>query len=131
MVSHERINPAGTTVPLPATDGEPTLAAPQPAGMSVREQLAGSAAELQAIVDDGWRQYLALPQQVFDETMAPDVETLRRTLGQYDKVARDPRYAALTNRPEFRSTYTLLNEYVQQLSAQAPQVSLPPPPALQ
>ena len=121
----------GSTIPPPGAEGVPTLAAPAASGMSVREQLAGSAAELQAIVDDGWRQYLALPQQVFDETMAPDVATLRRTLGQYDKVARDPRYATLTNRPEFRSTYTLLNEYVQQLSAQAPQVSLPPPPALQ
>ena len=110
----------GTTIPPPGAEGVPTLAAPTASGMSVREQLAGSAAELQAIVDDGWRQYLALPQQVFDETMAPDIATLRRTLGQYDKVARDPRYATLTNRPEFRSTYTLLSEYVQQLSAPSP-----------
>jgi lipid-binding SYLF domain-containing protein len=122
----------GNTIPPPGTAGEPTLAAPAAVqGMSVREQLAGSAAELQAIVDDGWRQYLALPQQVFDVNMPPDVNALRRTLGQYDKVARDPRYSALTNRQEFRSTYALLSEYVQQLSAATPQVSLPPPPTLQ
>ncbi len=118
----------GPTLAQPAAAGVPTLAAPLTAGVSVRESLAGSAAELQSIVDEGWRQYLALPRQVFDNAQPPDLDALRRSLQQYDRVARDPQYAALTRRPEFQTTYRLLSEYVQQLSAGAAQVRLPPPP---
>jgi hypothetical protein len=104
----------------------PTLAAPSP---SVRESLAGEAAQLQSIVDDGWRQYLALPAQVFDASQPPDVAALQAALKKYEQVARDARYAALTNRPEFQGTLRLLSQYVQQLAGAARQVQLPPPPA--
>ncbi|MEX2114975.1 MAG: lipid-binding SYLF domain-containing protein [Pirellulales bacterium] len=118
----------GPTLAQPGAVGIPTLAASAAAGVSVRESLAGSAAQLQSIVDDGWRQYLALPPQVFDAAQPPNIDGVRRSLQQYDRVARDPRYAALTNRPEFQATYRLLSEYVQQLAAGAAQVQLPPPP---
>jgi lipid-binding SYLF domain-containing protein len=129
MMSGVRMAANGNPTPAlaqPADPTMPTLAAPSP---SVRESLAGEAAQLQSIVDDGWRQYLALPAQVFDASQPPDVAALQAALKKYEQVARDARYAALTNRPEFQGTLRLLSQYVQQLAGAARQVQLPPPPA--
>ena len=59
----------GPELPAPGQAPMPALAVPQ--GMTLRESLANRAVELQAIVDDGWRQYLSLPKEVFEGPNPP------------------------------------------------------------
>ena len=87
-----------------------------------------SATELQAMVDDGWRKYLALPREVFENDAVPRVDTLQAALTQYDRVAQDPKYQALATRREFRTTYQLLRDYTRELSTSSDRLTLPPPP---
>jgi hypothetical protein len=107
--------------------GAPQLAVPD--GMTLRESLAAKAVELQAIVDPGWQKYLALPREVFEGPGAPSVESLQQALRNYDVVAGDAKYGALTSRAEFQTTHRLLQEYVRQLTSSSRQpLSLPAPP---
>jgi len=113
--------------PVPSPFGVPHLAVP--AGVTLRDALAGRAAELNAIVDEGWRQYLALPAAVYEGQTPPSIEAMQRTLGQYTRVAEDPKYQALSSRPEFQATYRMLQQYTRQLSdSSRAQLRLPPPP---
>jgi lipid-binding SYLF domain-containing protein len=96
---------------------------------TLRQVLARNATQLNSIVDESWRKYLALPKDVFEENQPPRLEPLQTALQQYDRVAGDARYKTLVQRPEFQSTHELLREYVRQLSEGArTQLALPPPP---
>jgi hypothetical protein len=94
----------------------------------LRGQLAQIAPELYALLDDQWDAYLALPSEVFTGNRHPTSETLSRVLSNFDAVARDARYQKLAARPEFRSTYGLLQHYNQSLSRTGATFDLPPPP---
>ncbi|MGA7697969.1 MAG: lipid-binding SYLF domain-containing protein [Thermoguttaceae bacterium] len=95
----------------------------------LRGQLAASSRQLAAIVDASWRTYLALPAEVYSGDRAPSAEKLRQSLDRFATVAGDSRYRALTERPEFRSTASLLRQYSAIVSAPAsPSLPLPPPP---
>jgi lipid-binding SYLF domain-containing protein len=126
---------AGTVEPTALR--EPTPAGPTPAvetaaATAVRSQLAASAKQLFAAVDDGWRRYLALPREVYQEGNPPRVETLQKALAQYDRILQDPKYQPLTSREEFQTTYGLLRAYIDELSTAAGpgvELPLPPPPA--
>jgi lipid-binding SYLF domain-containing protein len=124
---HE-VSPAdGPQLAAPAEANGPHLAA-APA-LSPRDALAQSASELHSMVDDGWRRYLALPREVFEGQNPPSVDSLHQALRQYDRVAADPKYKALADRREFRSTHRLLGEYARSLSdGSSRQLALPPPP---
>ncbi len=123
--------------PTAPAQGVPTEAA-APAATStlaatklptLRQTLAKHATALNGELDASWKKYLALPQEVFEGNSPPRVESLQAALVQYDRVAQAPKYKALVERPEFRSTHELLREYTRVLSeAPRPQVSLPPPP---
>jgi lipid-binding SYLF domain-containing protein len=119
-----------------AAPGEPTPAGPTPAApvppTTVREQLAASAKQLFAIVDEPWRKYLALPDDVFTGGKQPSLAALRRALGEYDRVVQEPKYDKLVASREFQTTYGLLREYVEELSrsATSANLALPPPPAV-
>ncbi len=96
---------------------------------AVRRQLVSAWQQLSARLDDNWRTYLALPNEVL--TGQPvDATTLRNKLQQYAVVASDQKYAALTQSPEFESAYQLLREYADLQAAQsATKLTLPPPPS--
>jgi lipid-binding SYLF domain-containing protein len=112
----------------PAAVGVPHVAVP--AGTSKREALATSAAELQAIVDEGWRKYLALPSEVYAADGSPKLDAMQAALTQYDRVAKDPKYQSLSVRREFRATHELLRDYTRELSESSDRrFSLPPPPS--
>ena len=96
---------------------------------SIRQQLAEGSLALYAILDDGWKSYLALPGEVFGGDNRPSLAALSHSLSRFDAVAAEPRYRLLTQRQEFQATHRLLREYV---LTQTPKVGtrlqLPPPP---
>jgi lipid-binding SYLF domain-containing protein len=122
----ESVTPEGIA-PAPARFGMPNLAVPN--GATLRDSLAGRATELNAIVDEGWRNYLALPAAVYEGRTPPSVEAMQQTLRQFTRVAENPEYQTLTSRPEFQATYRTLQQYTRQLSdSSRAQLRLPPPP---
>jgi hypothetical protein len=95
---------------------------------ALRGQLAQVARQLSTLLDPQWRTYLGLPSEVFTGNSHPSVEALRRSLSHFDTVGKDPQYRALAARPEFQSTYGLLQHYVGVLAQDKPALNLPPPP---
>ncbi len=116
--------------PVPGTVG-PELA--PPAGPPIqlealRRGLSQNATQLHGILSQQWRQYLALPREVFDPMAQPDVQTLIAVEQRFAKVATTPAYQQLAGRPEFQSTHEILREYINALTATQPELELPPPP---
>ena len=96
---------------------------------SIRTQLIASSRQLSALLDPLWRTYLALPAEVYSGDRWPSAESLRVSLDHFERAASDPRFPALAQHPEFRTTLSLLRQY----SAIVPQPAsqplvLPPPP---
>jgi lipid-binding SYLF domain-containing protein len=111
-------------VPTPAA---PTLADVQ----ATRQQLAAASLRLRMIVDPNWRNYLSLPADVYAGDRPPSVATLQPALDHFNFVARQPQYAELSNRVEFRATHEWLQRYVSAAAAtdtaqNAPSAALPP-----
>jgi SH3 domain-containing YSC84-like protein 1 len=107
----------------------PTLAVPTPAANTASpglQELGNRARELNVALDDGWRAYLAIPNEVLTGNGTPSRDSLERTLARFDRVAKAPEYRVLGQRADFRATHEALHNY---LRAEAPGVgSLPPPP---
>jgi lipid-binding SYLF domain-containing protein len=107
----------------------PTRASNASIVATLRESLAKSAIELQAIVDEPWQKYLAMPKEVFEPGGMPPLKAVQTTLRQYDGLVQSNKYQALTARAEFQTTHDLLREYARALAeASGSQVALPPPP---
>ena len=103
---------------LPATKAE-----------AIRQQLAQSSLAMNQVIDDTWRQFLALPPGLTTPNQSVPYQSLVDTLARYDKVAADPRYAALAQRPEFTATRRLLQDYAALMTANADtRLVLPQPP---
>lgn len=113
----------GSPLPGPANAGAPADLA------AVRAELAAQAPQLQALLDDNWKRFLALPTELLSATSQPSPAALTDVIGRYESVLRDPQYQALTQRPEFRTTLELLRRY-REFSAivAGPGPLLPPPP---
>jgi SH3 domain-containing YSC84-like protein 1 len=115
-------------------DANPTPTIATPAGAerlsTLHDALAKNALRLYSIVDEPWQKYLALPEQVFEGTDLPPVESLRHSLQQFDRIAQAPKYKSLAQRAEFQATYQSLRELTHEMSADShPPLNLPPPPA--
>jgi SH3 domain-containing YSC84-like protein 1 len=127
------VSSIGQVIPAPML---PSPAMPQPAVESpaaradvLRRAVARDATNLYALLDPSWRQFLALPPEVFQGNAPPSLEAMQRALGAFDRVAQDPRYQSLAQRPEFQSTHEFLGVYIAALStAGQPALALPPPP---
>ena len=95
----------------------------------LRGQLAASSRQLATVLDASWQKYLALPAEVYAGDRLPSPEALRLSLDRFTAVAADGRYHTLAQRPEFRTTWSLLSQYsatIQSTTAQP--LLLPPPP---
>jgi lipid-binding SYLF domain-containing protein len=127
-------NPAGapTVATAPPANVQTGAGPPTAAdGANTRKSLADSSTALQGIMDQTWREFLALPKEVYEGSTPPSAAALQQSLRNYDRVANDPQYQSLTNRPEFQKTYKLLREYSSQLtssSSSTNRLTLPPPP---
>ncbi len=106
-----------------------TTTTPMPVVANVRDQLAANAKQLYGIVSQQWREYLALPPEIFGGDKPPALASLQESLARYDRVMQSSSYEALVSRPEFRNTYALLRDYIeQQVPPASPTLALPPPP---
>ena len=91
--------PPGSPVATPASATTP--AAPDLA--AVRAELAKQSQQLQAMLDDTWKRFLALPPELVSGTAQPSPAAVTDAISRYETVLRDPQYQALTQRPEFRT----------------------------
>ena len=105
---------------LPANNGGADV-------QTVQRELADSSRRLSAILDENWRKYLALPAEVYGTDHLPSVDLLRQSLNRFDRVATDPPFQVLAQRPEFQQTHTLLRKFYAQQAPSSP-LKLPPPP---
>ncbi len=124
--------PVPTRAVMPAPPGG---AAPTATGVAelqaTRQQLAAASLRLHTIVDANWRNYLGMPVEVYAGDRPPNAESLQQALGRFDAVARDPQYALLAQRAEFRTTHQWLSRYVAASTTTArntPMPALPSPP---
>lgn len=94
-----------------------------------RSQLQQVAPKLFHILDEPWRDYLSLPNEIFTGQQHPKSEALQAALVHYQVVDESPQWRSLANRPEFQSVFGLLGQYHQAISAIEVSLQLPPPPA--
>jgi lipid-binding SYLF domain-containing protein len=115
------------TVPADAFSAQAVPPWSEPA---VRTALVSRSRELETILDERWKAYLALPAQVSAKDEPPELAALSQSLARYDTVAVDPRYRTLARRREFQATHQLLRQYVLiRTSSARAGVQLPPPPS--
>jgi len=72
-----------------------------------------------------------MPAEVYAGDRPASLPGLQQTLGRFDAVARDPQFALLAQRAEFRATHEWLTRYVAASTAMArntPPPALPAPP---
>ena len=78
------------------------------------------------MLDESWRNYLALPRGVFTGHAVPTIESLEQALRRYEAVAADSLYQVLLDRQEFQQLYGLLQMYTEQVRQASPAASPPP-----
>lgn len=116
---------AGNVGPSPTLAPQPTAVADVQA---VRRQLTEAARQLDPLLDDAWKRYLALPGDVYREGGRPTAEALNEALLRFENVARSPQYQQLAQHPQFRTAHDLLRRYVTLETQRASALALPPPP---
>ena len=131
VARYARTGAAPTGPAMPNAAQTPTLA-PQPPVVNdpqvVRRQLTAAARQLDPLLDDNWKKYLALPEEVHREGGRPTADALNQALVRYDNVARSPQYQALAQQAQFRAAYDLLKRYASLETQRASTLTLPPPP---
>jgi lipid-binding SYLF domain-containing protein len=88
-----------------------------------RQQLAAAALQLDAVLDERWNTYLALPKEVFGGRDRPSPEAIGRAVQRFERVRQSPEYSVVAEKAEFKKVEGLLVQYQGQLR------SLPPPKA--
>jgi lipid-binding SYLF domain-containing protein len=127
--------PPPTSAPPTAPPAGPTLpavpAAPQaPSDLeAARQQLDAVSRQLATSLDDQWKQFLALPPEVYMPNQSPSLQSLEQAISRYETVANDPQFSALSSRPEFQDTLKGLWR-LGELQQGTQQLRLPPPPAV-
>lgn len=119
-----------TTVPAPdgfANNPNPAYAPPPPPTQpSVRRDWGANYTRLQQLLDEEWREYLALPANVLDPSRAGAPIDLTPYLQRYERVARDPAFRSLAEQPDFQVVIDQLRQAA--ASRSRPGLALPPPP---
>jgi len=109
----------------------PNVPPPHPADEVdiARAQLAESSLRLRKVLDAQWRDFLALPGEIYVDGKPPAKDALIRCVERYGVVAGEARYQELAGRADFRETHALLLRYRIALDGStADTVKLPPPP---
>ena len=96
--------PNGPPGPPPTQIAVPEV--PQAASKleTARQQLDAASRQLATGLDDQWKQYLALPAEIYIPNHAPSQESLEQAISRYESVSENPKYAALTNQAAFQDT---------------------------
>jgi len=134
--------PVVTQIPAPApilSPSVPTALPPAPAAVPpapqgpdelevARQQLDASSRQLAAAVDDRWKQYLALPAELYMPNHMPNITAIEQAIGRYEAIANQPQYAPLTNQPAFQETLKGLWRLGELQQSGQQKLTLPPPP---
>ena len=122
--------------PTALPQGQPTAQAPvpvpQPASEleTARQQLDAASRQLATNLDDQWKQYLALPAEIYIPNHTPNVEAIEQSIRRYETVSQQPQYAELAKQPAFQATLKGLWRLGElQQGAQQP-LRIPPPPII-
>jgi lipid-binding SYLF domain-containing protein len=96
---------------------------------AARQQLAYYSTQLAAnpMLDKNWKDYLALPREVYTPNQVPNAQEMQQALQKYQDVARNPGYAQLSTRPEFQQTLAGLQR-MSDVRTASNASQLPPPP---
>ena len=127
------VNAYSAAPQMVAAPGQPVAgAAWMPQGSTnveaTRQQLDISSRQLATNLDDSWKEYLALPPELYTPNQSLNPQALQQSVTRYEEVARDPKYAALTTRPDFQATLQGLRQMSSTRTAANPTLQLPPPP---
>jgi hypothetical protein len=109
----------------------PAIPLPSPVdeAESLRAQLAESSLRLQMVLDPRWKEFLALPGEIYAEGKLPRGDAFANCLARYDVVTNDARYQSLSAHAEFRETHALLLRYRRIVEgSKSSTLKLPPPP---
>jgi lipid-binding SYLF domain-containing protein len=137
LTNHVVVAPQPTAVPPSAAGPAPGWHAPGATPEHIealRGRLAQAATELAPLLDDAWRQYLALPAEVYQPGGRPSARAVEVVLSRFNEVARNRQFQALTDRPQFHQVHQLLQALHEDLRAAsvssrpAAPPGLPPPP---
>ncbi len=109
----------------------PTVAVPKPASEleTARQQLDATSRELAAGLDDQWREFLALPPEVYIPNHAPSMQSIEQAISRYETVSENPKFEALTSQPAFENTLKGLWRLGELMQGRQERLRLPPPPA--
>jgi lipid-binding SYLF domain-containing protein len=121
--------PGGPPGPPPAMPAPPVVAGSAPNAVeAAREQLDSVSRTLVPILDDNWKQYLALPPEVYVANGVPNPQGIQLEISRYEEISKRPEYASLTSRPEFQDTLKALWKLgeAQAGTGQPLQLSAPP-----
>ncbi len=94
----------------------------------IREQLVEAAPQLYHLLDDQWKNYLALPANLYREDTHLTARELAPVLQNFQSVVDNPQLRVLADRPEFQSVFGVLKHYAQSLQESSGPLQLPPPP---
>ena len=121
--------------PTVAPPTQPVAAAgpvPVPQALSevetAKQQLDASSRQLAANLDDQWKQYLALPAELYIPNHMPSIEEIEQAIKRYETVSQQPQYAALTNQPAFQATLKGLWRLGELQQGAQQKLRLPAPP---
>ena len=108
----------------------PVIAVPQAVSPleTARQQLDATSRQLAAGLDDKWKQYLALPPEVYIPNHVPSVEAIEQAISRYESVSENPQYAALTDQAPFKATLKGLWRLGELQQGAQQKLRLPPPP---
>ena len=117
------IQPVATVGPVPV---------PQPLSEveTARQQLDASSRQLAAGLDDQWKQYLALPAELYIPNHTPSIEEIEQAIHRYESVSQQPQYATLTNQPAFQATLKGLWRLGELQQGAQQRLRIPAPPAV-
>jgi lipid-binding SYLF domain-containing protein len=96
---------------------------------TARLQLDASSRQLAASLDDKWKQYLALPAEIYIPNHSPSMESIEQSISRYETVSENPQYSALTEQPAFQATLQGLWRLGELQQGSQQKLRLPPPPA--
>ena len=112
--------------------GPPNAVVPAPQSPnnleSARQQLDAASRQLAASLDDQWKQYLALPAEIYIPNHSPSMESIEQAINRYETVSENPKYAALTNQAAFQDTLQGLWRLGELQQGAQQKLRLPPPP---
>lgn len=113
-------------LPMPPQVG--TTPMPSRLVESLRRSLIHNDEHLRAILTPEWQTYLALPSEFQQPGSMPKQDAEAEVLRRFALINNSPEYSRLAQRPEFKTTYELLNEYDKALQGSRVTLQLPSPP---